>query len=877
MNLRYLLSVILLTLTFIITIPFALNHLPLQPADIAIVALLPVATWGLVLHGKGGWFNYPSVVNPMNDRKKRNFYKLLLSTAMALQWSLIFVTILWRMSPTFTLPRYFGLIPDPLVYLQVYLLQLYLHIYNLRVISPGIIFVVVFAFSYLVARDENSVRGAGLKLAYPFLLAGYIPLAIYILSSTEQFGAIPSIIVLAIASVAIIGIPYYFKSKKVANWFLTLEMLAYALYGSIGLITFEGSEIPLAMALFANAMALILAVALANFEDICHQERHIADSFSSLGRLKKAYPLVVLVAILGVFYTAFTIAQYGSFGLVQVNLMSPFRLFILSGSIYFPVIFFSIGLVWFFAAILGNRASQPITYGILIVFFFMGAFFLFSQSVSGIWNVGNRSPIIALAVAAVLFYEPVNSFISTNYVRLPERLSINYWLVRSKLLHGRYRPVSEIGTGGYARVVKVYDMHTGMQLALKQAIVKYDNSNPPSEEDLKVSIDSSVDKLNYEYTVLSNCHFPLIVSAKDRFQEGESKKIPSGSETIYMLNQYMAEEFVDGVTLDHLRRAGTILTEEQIRHYLKRILLAVNYLHQHGIVHRDLTPGNIMILNGTREIKIIDFGLAKKAHALGYATKSAGMFGGTPTGPVGTEGYYAPELLSALDTETGIEIDEKFDIYSVGALGFFLATMSDPPSLQSLVSSSKDPGYDLGRFIEIKMKNVGRSAQLTGIVRRAMAFDPRERYQSAFEFFAALSGLHGRYIINDAGEIYELNPSMEYTVQYQQYALDKYDYAQNIGEVVSNRLITLRTSRDSGVLGGLNYDSGQATFKLTPREGSKFYTSPQSGQGKPVEHSGFFFLRSGTNAFVSYKNVGVVRFLSRDYIPDGAFRYYEVR
>lgn len=286
-----------------------------------------------------------------------------------------------------------------------------------------------------------------------------------------------------------------------------------------------------------------------------------------------------------------------------------------------------------------------------------------------------------------------------------------------------------------------------------------------------------------------------------------------------------------------------------------------------------------MIVRATNDIKIIDLGLAKRTHTMGFTTSSSGVFGAQQTDVVGTEGYYAPELLTALETEKGIEMDERFDVYSAGAIGFFLATLTTPSNLQVLVAKSKKPGFNLDRILESRLNKAGFSPQFINVIRKAMAFDQKDRYAAAFEFCAALSGLKGTFAVTDLGEIYRLDSTRDYAVQYQPYKTDRngnYDFAPNVGNVIHDQIITLRTSKGRGMVGKLSYDPEQATFRMTPAQGSKYYTSPRSSQGKPIEHTGFFLLRNGSNVFVTYKSVGMIRFLSRSYIPDGVFRYYEV-
>jgi serine/threonine protein kinase len=874
LNWRFPAALATLTIATLLPLPLLFNRVSVPFTVELIVVAFPIIAWGILLWPKGGWFNFSPLINPVADKKHHLFFSLLLSVGIALEWSFFLKALFGYIGPPFLLPSAFGIFPDPLSYLSPAQLSL---------VQPGVIFAGLFAAGYiLVGRRQRSIKKAGLKLIYLAILAGFVPLLLYVTSSVASAGILPSFASGVFLIILLIGVPYWLRAKRLASWFLTLEMMAYSIVGLIELTRFETNFVPNGVALAVNAVAFSAGISIAHFDDVCRQEHHIIDSLSALGKLRRIGYLTIPVAILGVLFLSYDLALFGRAQFVGRSLPAVVFAFVSNADVYFPLFFFMLLLLWAFVTVLGNKVSEPVSYGAYIVFFLFGAFFLASQSLPNVWNLGPTGPSVVAGLSLTLFYEPVNAFISDNYVRLPKELSINYWASRSKLLHLRYRPISEIGVGGFARVVKVRDEHSGRELAVKQAIAKIDNQSRPGEDELKRLEDSAIEKISFEHAVLSNCHFPLIVGMVDYFQEGTTTKVTTQTETTFLLNHYLAEEFVDGITLEQLKRQGIRLTEAQIRHYLQRILLAVNYLHQHDILHRDLTPGNVMIDRRTNDIKIIDLGLAKKTYggsATGFATGGGGMFGGAKTGAVGTQGFFAPELLSALDTDSGIEIDERYDVYSAGAIGFYLATLTDPPNLQKL-SRSRFPGMGLQSGIEVALQKYGFSTEFVEIIKRAMSYDKKDRFATAFEFYAALAGLKGDFVITDSGEIYKLDRNEEYTVKYLPSRADKngrYDFEQNVGKEISSRLITIRMpSKMSGTLGKLSYDPAQGTFKLTPEQGAKYFTSPKQAQAKPVEHSSFFLLRNGVNVFVSHRTVGLIRFLSRNYFPEGVFRYYVI-
>jgi serine/threonine protein kinase len=177
---------------------------------------------------------------------------------------------------------------------------------------------------------------------------------------------------------------------------------------------------------------------------------------------------------------------------------------------------------------------------------------------------------------------------------------------------------------------------------------------------------------------------------------------------------YFIMEFVDGASLRQVLLEGRLTPAESLK-IVPQLCDALQYAHDEGLVHRDIKPENIL-LDRRGRVKIADFGLAK---LVGTAPAQYTLTGSRQV--MGTPHYMAPEQMEKPQT-----VDHRADIYSLGVVFYEMLTGELP----------------LGRFAPPSHK-AAVDGRLDDIVLRALAKEPRERYQKISELKADVDGSAG--------------------------------------------------------------------------------------------------------------------------------------
>ncbi|MBQ4586017.1 MAG: serine/threonine protein kinase [Clostridia bacterium] len=274
-----------------------------------------------------------------------------------------------------------------------------------------------------------------------------------------------------------------------------------------------------------------------------------------------------------------------------------------------------------------------------------------------------------------------------------------YRQLEGRVLEERYVIKKLIGVGGMAVVYLAKDKHLNhMDVAIKML------------KDDVAQDETVVKRFKNEGRAQTILNHPNIVLVHDVSVKGEAK--------------YMSMEYVDGITLkSYLNAKNEPLEFSEIISYTVQILKALTKAHASGIIHRDIKPQNVMVLqNG--QVKVMDFGIAKLPNAETITVTDKA---------VGTVYYMSPEQAS------GMKIDARSDIYSLGAMMYELATGTTPFKGETpfavLVKHMTEP------LVPPRNINPSIPVGLEQVIMCAMSKDPAQRFQSASEMLKYVRAL----------------------------------------------------------------------------------------------------------------------------------------
>jgi eukaryotic-like serine/threonine-protein kinase len=265
-----------------------------------------------------------------------------------------------------------------------------------------------------------------------------------------------------------------------------------------------------------------------------------------------------------------------------------------------------------------------------------------------------------------------------------------------RLLGGRYQVGELLGYGGMAEVHRGRDLRLGRDVAIKML-------RPDLARDENFQL-----RFRREAQNSASLNHPAIVAVYDTGEE----QGPNG-ETL----PYIVMEFVNGRTLKEVLAAEGRLMPRRALEITADICAALEFSHRHGIIHRDVKPGNVM-LTQTGQVKVMDFGIAR-AMASGASTMTQ------TSAVIGTAQYLSPEQAR------GEAVDARSDVYATGCVLYELLTghppfVGDNPVSVAYQHVREDP-------VPPSHSNRDVSPAVDAVVLKALAKNRMNRYQSAGE------------------------------------------------------------------------------------------------------------------------------------------------
>jgi beta-lactam-binding protein with PASTA domain/tRNA A-37 threonylcarbamoyl transferase component Bud32 len=266
---------------------------------------------------------------------------------------------------------------------------------------------------------------------------------------------------------------------------------------------------------------------------------------------------------------------------------------------------------------------------------------------------------------------------------------------RARVYSGRYEFVRQIARGGTAQVYLARDLLLDRPVALK--VLFPELSTDPT----------FVERFRREAQAAANLSHPNIVPV---FDWGESER-----------TYYIVMEYVDGEPLSSIIRSQAPLPPARAAGIAADITKALSYAHRHGVVHRDVKPGNVLITKDG-QVKVADFGIARAVGADDNVTQT-GLVMGTAT-------YFSPEQAQ------GLGVDGRSDVYALGVVLYEMVTGQPPFTADTPVAIA----YKHVSEVPVPPREIEPRVPppLEAIIMRAMAKQPSERYPTAEDFQADL-------------------------------------------------------------------------------------------------------------------------------------------
>lgn len=267
------------------------------------------------------------------------------------------------------------------------------------------------------------------------------------------------------------------------------------------------------------------------------------------------------------------------------------------------------------------------------------------------------------------------------------------------MLADRYRYIKKIGKGAFGSVFLVEDT-----IISEEIILKFLNAQFVTDE-------SIIKRFIYELRFARKITHPNVIRIYDMLSFGKAHAISME----YFRSHTLSAEVKDKKPMEI----------ERAKKFTYDVCSGMESAHEANVVHRDLKPNNILI-NEDSILKIVDFGVAAATQSTDTKLTKTGLLVGTPT-------YMAPEQV------LGKDVDERTDIYSLGAIMYEMLTGKPPYSGKDSMSIMYQ--HVQGKATKVSEKNELVNEELCDVVSKAMSVKAEHRFQSMAELKDAVQSL----------------------------------------------------------------------------------------------------------------------------------------
>jgi serine/threonine protein kinase len=259
----------------------------------------------------------------------------------------------------------------------------------------------------------------------------------------------------------------------------------------------------------------------------------------------------------------------------------------------------------------------------------------------------------------------------------------------------RYEVLEQIGTGRFSVVYKARQLLMNRLVAIKSL-----------KRDL-LDEKEVVQRFKKEARALSRLRHPNIVAVFDCFESQNGRP-------------YLVMDYLDGMSLEDLLSKNEQLDEDMVKPIFLQVCDALAHAHKQGVLHRDLKPGNMVLLaetKGTELVQLVDFGLAQVEEEVQKLTQD-GECCGSPA-------YMSPEHC------TGEPLDGRSDIYSFGVVMYETLTGVVPFKGRTSVETMRLQVYENPPSFHDVRPDLSFPADVEATIMRCLEKDPQKRYQTA--------------------------------------------------------------------------------------------------------------------------------------------------